>query len=52
MDNRQQEVQSMHLLDGMTRSQKLCTVVQLDSAKKLGDERKSLSQLAQERRRI
>jgi hypothetical protein len=48
MDNRQQQVQLMHLLDGMMRSQALYTAVKLDIADKLGEERKSVSQLAQE----
>lgn len=44
----QHHVQLMHLLDGMTRSQALYTAAKLDIADRLGDSRKSISQLAQE----
>ena len=50
MDKRQQQVQLMHLLDGMMRTQALATVAKLALADKLGDGRKSVSQLARETR--
>lgn len=40
----------MYTLNGMMRSQALATVAKLDLADKLGDERKSVSQLARETR--
>jgi hypothetical protein len=48
----QQQVQFMYLLDGMMRSQALYTAAKLDIADRLGDSRKSISQLAQETRSI
>jgi len=48
--DKQQHMQFMQLLDGMMRSQALYTIAKLDIADRLGDSRKSISQLAQETR--